>query len=254
MKWKLSTLRHKVSLWRELWSGEWSQQPRLRDLSLWAGPPQRPGPQFPQLWLGGNMEYPAWDRRSLLTGSSRGGPSRRDIYLGTILCPANDGQWEVVEPFPGELSPGLPGAERSGKMHTDKALAMSALSHPVCSLEELDAWARTRVDSETSLEMQTDPLMPPYQLHHLGVEPPFPGPQSLSWQDVCSCFVGPRDVSFLKRQQLPLGSQEDLACQFASGHDHKTPWWLCRSPPMCCLSGQAHGSPWDLLGIFESKK
>ncbi len=23
---------------------------------------------------------------------------------------------------------------------------------------------------------------------------------------------------------------------------------LCRRPPMCCLSGQAHGGPWDLLG------
>ncbi len=52
MKWKLSISRHKASSWRELWSGEWSQQPRLRDLSLWAGPPQRPSPQFPQFWLG----------------------------------------------------------------------------------------------------------------------------------------------------------------------------------------------------------
>ncbi len=81
---------------------------------------------------GWSIKRPAWDRRSLLTGSSRGGPSRRDIYLGTILCPATAGQWEVVEPGPGKLSPGLPGAERSGKIHTDKASATSAPSCLVC--------------------------------------------------------------------------------------------------------------------------
>jgi len=51
--------------------------------------------------------------------------------------------------------------------------------------------------------------LPPYQLHHLGVEPSFPGSQPLSRQDVCSYIVGPRDVSCSKRQQLPLGPQED---------------------------------------------
>ncbi len=29
---------------------------------------------------------------------------------------------------------------------------------------------------------------------------------------------------------------------------------LCRRPPVCCLSGKAHGGPSDLLGILESKK
>ncbi len=80
--------------------------------------------------------------------------------------------------------------------------------------------------------------LPPYQLHHLGVEPQFPGPQPLSRQDVCSYIVDPRDVSCSQRQQLPLGSQEDLARQFASGRDvgdHRCVVW-------------AHGGPWDLLG------
>ncbi len=94
--------------------------------------------------------------------SWRGAPeeARREgiLNLGTILCPATVGQWEVVEPGPGKLSPGLPGAERSGETHTDKASATSAPSGPV--REELDAWGRIRVDSETSLETQTDPLVP----------------------------------------------------------------------------------------------
>ncbi len=88
--------------------------------------------------------------------------------------------------------------------------------------------------------------LPPYQLHHLGVEPQFPRPQPLYRQDVCSYIVDPRDVSCSQRQQLPLGSQEDLARQFASGCD--PPGNLCRRPPMCCLSRRAHGGPWDLLG------
>ncbi len=48
------SLHHEVKTFhfKSLWSGEWSQQPRLRDRSLWAGPPQRPSPQFPQFWLG----------------------------------------------------------------------------------------------------------------------------------------------------------------------------------------------------------
>ncbi len=50
MKWKLSTSR--------LLSWGWFQQPRLRDLSLWAGPPQRPSPQFPQFWLGVKYRAP----------------------------------------------------------------------------------------------------------------------------------------------------------------------------------------------------
>ncbi len=61
--------------------------------------------------LGWNIEPPAWAPEE----------ARPDeiLYLGSILCPAAMGQWEVVEPGPGKLSPGLPGAERSGEMHTD---------------------------------------------------------------------------------------------------------------------------------------
>ncbi len=94
--------------------------------------------------------------------SWRGAPeeARREeiLYPETKHCPATAGQWEVIEPGPGELSPGLPGAERSGEKHTDEASATSAPSRPV--REQLDAWGRTRVDSETSLETRTHPLVP----------------------------------------------------------------------------------------------
>ncbi len=101
------------------------------------------------------------------------------------------------------------------------------------------------MDSETSLEMQTDPLVPPYQLYHLGVESIFPRPQPLSRQDVCSYIVGPRDVSCSKRQQLPLGPQEDLAQLPVCKVDviANPPGDLCRRPPMCCLSGKHMVAP-----------
>ncbi len=40
---------------------------------------------------GWNLEPPAWDRRSLLMGSSRGGPSRRDIISGNHTLPGHRG-------------------------------------------------------------------------------------------------------------------------------------------------------------------
>ncbi len=159
---------------------------------------------------GWNIEPPAWDRRSLLTGSSRG---------------------------PGELSPVLPGAERSEEMHTHKASAASVSSHPV--REELDAWGRTRVGSETSLETQTDPLVPG-QTSSISMEPPFPGPQYLSRQVVCSYIVDPRDVSCSQRQQLPLGPQEDLARQFAKWMWPQTPLVIYVEDHRCVVWADKH--------------
>ncbi len=84
-------------------------------------------------------------------------------------------------------------------------------------------WTVSRLSRRKQIHLCLAELLP-YRLHHLGVEPQFPGPQPLSRQDVCSYIVDLRDVSCSQRQQLPLGSQEDLAHQFASGCDRKPPW------------------------------
>ncbi len=115
MKWNISTSRHKVSSWRELWSGEWSQQPRLRPGSMsWA--PSEAKPTVSTVLVAGEISSPLLGTKG---PSWRGAPeeARQEgiLNLGTILCPATAGQWEVVEPGPSKLSPGLPGAERSGK-------------------------------------------------------------------------------------------------------------------------------------------
>ncbi len=119
---------------------------------------------------GWNLEPPAWDRRSLLTGSSRGGPSRRDIIYGNHTLP------------------GHCGAMRSSRTRSRRILSRTPGSRAIGG----NAYRRS-----------------------LGVDPPFTEPQPLSRQDVCSYIVDPWDVSCSKRQQLPLGTQEDLARQFA---------------------------------------
>ncbi len=121
MKWKLSTSRHNVSSWRELWSGEWSQHWVERPESMsWA--PSEAKPTVSTVLIGGEISSPLLGTEG---PSWRGAPeeARREgiLYMGTILCPATAGQWEVVEPGHGELSTGLPGVEQSGEMHTDEA-------------------------------------------------------------------------------------------------------------------------------------
>ncbi len=105
----------------------------------WA--PSEAKPTVSTVLVGGEISSPLLGTEG---PSWRGAPEeacREGILnLGTILCPATAGQWKVIETGPGELSPGLPGADKSGKMHTDEASATSASSRPV--REELDTWGK----------------------------------------------------------------------------------------------------------------
>ncbi len=147
---------------------------------------------------------------SLLGG--RPGPKTMDGLVSMELL-------IVVVPRPGELSLELPGAEQSGERHTDEASATSAPWHP--APVELDESKRTRGDIVRSLETQQVYLCSfkflPNLLHHLGVEHPFPGPQPLSQQDICSLIEVPRDENCLQGEQFPLGPQEDPPRQPVQG-------------------------------------
>ncbi len=216
----------RILKWRMkgLWNVEWSQQPRL---SPWAGPPQRPTHSFHSSGWGWNIKPPAWDRRSLLTGSSRGGPSRRDIISGNHTLHGHRGamrssrtrsRWTLSR-TPRSRAIGVKAYRRSlGHVCT----IGSSLGGAGCMRENQSGQWDVSRDANRS----TYAWLPPNQLHHLGVEPPFPGPQPLSRQDVCSYTVDPRDVSCSKKQQLPLGLQEDLVCQFAKWTWPQTPWWF----------------------------
>ncbi len=113
---------------------------------------------------GWNLEPPAWGRRSLQrdqTGSSRGGTSRRYIKSGNQSLPSHRGAMRSSRTRSRRTLRRTTGSRAIGenayRLSLGKASATSVSSHPV--REALEAWGRTRVNSETSLKTQTDPLV-----------------------------------------------------------------------------------------------
>ncbi len=215
------------------------------------GPPQNTGPQATAC-LACPIAMPLLGTQgSFWQGAPEEACQGGILYLGTILCPATSGKWEVVEPGPGKLSPVLPGAERLGEKHTDEASATSVPLRPV--REELDVWGKTRVDSETSLETQTDPLVPG-QTPSISAPPPQDGASipRASAPVSTGCLLlhcGPPGCKLLEETATSLGTTGEFGTPVCKVDvTVNPPGDLSRRPPMCCLSGRAHGGPWDLLG------
>ncbi len=130
---------------------------------------------------------------------------------------------------------------------------MSVSSNPV--QEELDAWGRTRVDSETSLEMQTDPLVPG-RTPSISAPPPrdgasIPRASALVSTGCLLLYCGPQGWKLLAETTTSLGTTGGFGTPVCKVDvTANPPGDLYRRPPMCCLSGQAHGGPWDLLGNY----
>ncbi len=79
---------------------------------------------------GWNIEPPAWYRRSLLTGSSKGGLSRRDNKSGNHTLPGHRGAIKSSRTQSRRTLSRTPGTEWSGEMHADKASATYAPLRP----------------------------------------------------------------------------------------------------------------------------
>ncbi len=143
------------------------------------GPLRGQAHSFHSSGWGWNIEPPAWNRRSLLTGSSRGGPSRRDIISGNHTLPGHRGAMRSSITRSRRTLSRTPGSRAIGGNAYIRSLGHVCTSRPV--REELDSWGRTRVDSETSLKMQTDQFVPA-QTPSISAPPPpsisapFPGP------------------------------------------------------------------------------
>ncbi len=137
------------------------------------------------------------------------------------------------------------------EMRTDEASATSVSSHPV--REELDAWGRTRVGSETYFETQTDPLVPG-RTPSISAPPPRGGASipraSAPVSTGCLLlYCGPPGCKLLAETTTSFGTTGGFGTPVCKVDvTPNLPGDLCRRPPMCCLSGQAHGGPWDLLG------
>ncbi len=224
MKWKLSTSRHTVSSWRELWSGEWSQQPRLRNPSLWAGPPQRPSPQFPQFWLGVKSQAPHLGQKIPPDRELRRRPVEKEYYI-----------WEPYSARPPRGNESSRTRSRWTLSRTPGSRAIKgnayrwSLGH-ICTIASSPRGAGCVRENQSgqwdvSQDANRSTCAWPNSLH-INSNTSGWSLNSLGLMEfnVCSYIVDPRDVSCSQRQQLPLGSQEDLARQFASGRDRNHPW------------------------------
>ncbi len=214
----------------------------------WA--PSEAKPTVSTIWLGVKYQAPCWDRKSLLTGRSIGSLSRRDIKFGNHTLP------------------GHRGAMRSSRTRSLRTLSYSqnraiganefrrSLGH-VCTIASSPGGAgcvRENQSGQWDVSHWRKQIhlclaeLPPYHLYHLGVEPPFPGPQPLSRQDVCSYILDPGMQAARRDNNIHWDHRRIWHASLQSGCDRKPPGDLCRRPPMCCLSGRAHVGPWDLLG------
>ncbi len=158
-------------------------------------------------------------------GSATAGLPGVTWCLRTIPGPARMGLPAIDWPLLSGPSPELPGAERSGEKRTGVASATSVPWRPTPA--GLDAWEKTTVDSGSSLETRTNPLplgrTSRISTSPLGVKSPFPWPQPLPRQDVCSPILFPGDIHRSERRQFPLGPQEDLVRQSAKRARPQTP-------------------------------
>ncbi len=216
MKWKVSTLGRTVSSLRELWTGGWSQQPRLRDRTLWAVPPQGPHPQPPSLRVGMHSVHPACERRSLLTGISQGEPSRREIRSENHTRPGQNGATNSSRTPSRRTLSRTPGSRATG----GKAYRRS-LGH-VCTMASSPSgagWNRECQRGHCAVSWVAKrstwawPKHSPYLFHHLGVKHPFPGQRPLSRQGVCPHIEMPRYVNCSEWEEFALGPHKDLVRQ-----------------------------------------
>ncbi len=179
------------------------------------GPLRSQAHRFHSSGWGWNIEPLAWARRSLMTGSSRGGPSRRDIISGnhTLL--------------------GHRGAMRSSRTRFRRTLSRTSGSREIGGNAyrqslELDAWARTRVNSEMSLKTQTDPLVPG-RSPSISAPPPRGGasipralaPVSTGCRMSAPILWAPRMQAAWRDNNFPWDHRRIWHTSLQSGHDRK---------------------------------
>ncbi len=225
-----------------LWNVEWSQQPRL---SPWAGPPQRPTHSFHSSGWGWNIKPPAWDRRSLLTGSSREGPSRRDIISGNHTLHGHRGAMRSSRTRSRWTLSRTP---RSRAIRV-KAYRRS-LGH-VCTIgSSLGGAGCVRENQSGQWDVSRDALC-------LAPSKSAPPPRSgasiprASAPVSTGClllYCGPPGCKLLEETTTSLGITGGFGMPVCKVDVTANPLVIYVGDPKCCLSGRAHGGPWDLLG------
>ncbi len=194
-------------------SGVENGQPQLRDLSLWDGPLRGQAHSFHSSGWGWNIEPPAWDRRSFLMDSSRGGTSKRDIISGNHTLPGHRGAMRSSRNRSRRTLSRAPGSRAIGGNAYRRSL------FHVCTIACSPRGAtRTRVDSETPIAMQTDPLVPG-QTPSISAPPPLDRMSApILWTHVMQADQ--------KVNNFPWDHMRIWHASLQSGHDRKPPWWF----------------------------
>ncbi len=130
------------------------------------GPLRGQAHSFHSSGWGWNIEPPAWDKMSLLTESSRGGPSRRDIISGNHTLPGHRGAMRSSRTWSRQTLSRTPGSRAVGEK------PWPSLYHRVRSerswmREGEPEWTVRRLSRPKQIHLCLTKL-PPYQLHHLG--------------------------------------------------------------------------------------
>ncbi len=175
---------------------------------------------------GWNIEPPAWDRRSLLKGSSRGGPLRRDNISGNHTLASHRGAMRSSKTRSRRTISRTPGSRVIGgnAYRRSHAHVCTITSSPIgagCMWEKRSGqWDVSRDTNRSTCawpnSLHISSTTSGWSLHSPGLSPCLDRMSApILWT--------PWDVSCSKRQQLPLGPQEDLACQFATWTWPQTP-------------------------------
>ncbi len=214
-----------------------------------------PGPQFPQFWLGVKYRAPC---------------------LGQNVPPGGELQRRSVEK--GYISgnhtlPGYRGAMRSSRTRSRRTLSRTpgsraigdnahrqSLGH-VCTIASSPFFRGAGCVSENQ-SGQWDVSRDADRSTRASISAPPPqGGASISRASApvsTGCLLldcGPPGCKLLEETTTSIGTTGGFGMPVCKVDvTANPPGDLCRRPPMCYLSGQAHGSPWDLLGILERKK
>ncbi len=215
------------------------------------GPLRDQAHSFHSSGWGWNIEPPAWDRRSLLTGSSRGGPSRRENRFGNHTLPGHRGAIRSSGTRSRRTLSSTPGSRAIG----GKCVKMKPRPHLCHRIQSERSWMR-----EGEPEWAVRRLSRCKQIH-LCLADSFHISSTTSGWSLQSPGLSPcldrMSAPMLWAPGCKLLAETTTSFRTTGGFGtpvckvdvtSNLPGDLCRRSPMCCLSGQAHGGPWDLSG------
>ncbi len=234
------------NLWRDFWSG-WETTTSVERPECMSWAPSEAKPTVSTVLVGGEISSPLLGTEG---PSWRGAPeeARREgiLNLGTIFCPGlfstmrsgRTRSWQTLSRTPGSRAIGGNVYRQSlGHVCT---IASGQRGAGCVSKNQSGEWDVSR-DANRSTRAPSA-----YQLHTWASIPKASAPVSTG---CLLLYCGPSGCKLLEETKTSLGCTGGFGTPVCKVDvTANPPGDLSRRPPMCCLRGQAHGGPWDLLG------